>query len=120
MYSSLSSGVMVIVAIVSIVAMTTPTEAAYVEYPLQQEADKQILLAQLRSEVKRLQLLTDVLANLRSLGGPVAEESDGSLNEALGEEKRSGRSGSPRRYDSYGVAGRFGRSVQRQVKPVGE
>jgi hypothetical protein len=78
--------------------------------------NKQLTLAHLRSAVKRLQQLVDNMEPLVS--SSVLDSLDVSDDTAawkqLDEKRTAGKYG-PRRYDSYGVAGRFGRSVDRQM-----
>jgi len=112
----LSSIGMVAVAIVFLTTMAIQIDAAYIENPLQQNADRQLILTQLRSEIKRLQFLADALSDLNSPDSLPEQSFGGEAIWKSGEAlKRSGKTGTPRRYDSYGVAGRFGRSVDRQL-----
>jgi len=106
----LTSAVIVTVSMVALVGcMTSPAETACVGYPAQQIADKQLLLAQLREAIQNLESPDATQEEPVEIPNDVAWK----LSESL---KRSGRNGGPRRYDSYGVGGRFGRSVDRQMK----
>lgn len=115
-----SSVIMLTVAILSCVVMMAQPTVGYIfsgEYSPSSlphsSDDKQLTLSQIRQAVKRLQQLVDTMEPLVS--SSALDSLDDSGVNWNDQEKRNAKYG-PRRYDSYGVAGRFGRSVDRQLQ----
>jgi len=116
--------VVVMFVMLACITMETPATAAFLnvmsrDYPSDglSVEEQQAALSQLRGSAKRLQADVDDIETLLDLINVEPSSAGGFNQDPLSswrqqssvKRSKEGKNGGPRRYDSYGVAGRFGR-----------